>query len=84
MEESLFKNLDIEISTASLPNYIAVEGPIGVGKTTLAKRLATSVNYEILLEEAETNPYLERFYRYRRIHAPPVQLHLVIQRRQKL
>jgi|TARA_B110000503_G_scaffold29703_2_gene47787 deoxyguanosine kinase len=84
VEESLFKNLDIEISTASLPNYIAVEGPIGVGKTTLAKRLATSFNYETLLEEAETNPFLERFYRDRRTHALPVQLHFLFQRMQKL
>ena len=84
MEESLFKNLDIEISTASLPNYIAVEGPIGVGKTTLAKRLATSFNYETLLEEAEANPFLERFYRDRSTHALPVQLHFLFQRMQKL
>lgn len=84
MEESLFKNLDIEISTASLPNYIAVEGPIGVGKTTLAKRLATSFNYETLLEESETNPFLERFYRDRSTHALPVQLHFLFQRMQKL
>jgi len=84
VEESLFKNLDIEISTASLPNYIAVEGPIGVGKTTLAKRLATSFNYETLLEESETNPFLERFYRDRSTHALPVQLHFLFQRMQKL
>jgi len=84
VEESLFKNLDIEISDASLPSYIAVEGPIGVGKTTLAKRLAASFNYGTLLEEAETNPFLERFYRDRRTHALPVQLHFLFQRLQKL
>ena len=51
MDDSLFLNLNLERSTISIPSYIAVEGPIGVGKTTLAKRLAASFNYDILLEE---------------------------------
>ncbi len=42
--------------------HIAVEGPIGVGKTTLARRLATHLNASLLLEAPEANPYLERFY----------------------
>ena len=58
MDDSLFLNLNLERSTISIPSYIAVEGPIGVGKTTLAKRLAASFNYDILLEEPETNPLL--------------------------
>ena len=44
------------------PAFIAVEGPIGVGKTTLAKRLAETFNYQALLEKAEENPFLERFW----------------------
>jgi len=82
--DSLLVNLDLERSAISIPSYIAVEGPIGVGKTTLAKRLATTFNYDILLEEPETNPFLERFYRDRRTHALPVQLHFLFQRMQKL
>jgi len=42
--------------------HIAIEGPIGVGKTSLARRLAAQLGAELLLERAEENPYLERFY----------------------
>ena len=51
------------------PKYIVVEGPIGVGKTSLAKRLAQSFASELILEQAEDNPFLERFYRNRRTAA---------------
>jgi len=44
------------------PGYIVVEGPIGVGKTSLACRLAESFGTDLLLEGAEDNPFLERFY----------------------
>ena len=84
MDDSLLVNFNLERSAVSMPGYIAVEGPIGVGKTTLAKRLAATFNYDILLEEPETNPCLERFYRDRRTHALPVQLHFLFQRMQKL
>ena len=84
MNDNLLIKLDLERSKLSFPSYIAVEGPIGVGKTTLAKRLAKSFNYDVLLEEPETNPFLERFYRDRRTHALPVQLHFLFQRIQKL
>ena len=50
----------------SFPHYIAIEGPIGVGKTTLAKRLANTFGYELLEEQAEMNPFLERFYQNRK------------------
>ena len=55
------------------PRYIVVEGPIGVGKTSLAKRLAKSFASELILEQAEENPFLERFYRNRRQSALPGQ-----------
>ena len=60
MEESLFKNLDIEISTASLPNYIAVEGPIGVGKTTLAKIIDQGVISKQIGKESISRTVLQR------------------------
>ena len=62
------------------PRYIAVEGPIAVGKTTLAKRLATSLNYETFLEKPELNPFLERFYANRRAAALPTQLFFLFDR----
>jgi deoxyadenosine/deoxycytidine kinase len=80
----LLETLSIKDPNTKLPAYIAVEGPIGVGKTTLAKRLARTFNYDILLEEPETNPFLERFYRDKRSHALPVQLHFLFQRMRKL
>ena len=66
------------------PAYIAVEGPIGVGKTTLTRRLAETFNYEILLEDAQDNPFLERFYRNRREAALATQLFFLFQRAQKI
>lgn len=66
------------------PRYIAVEGPIGAGKTTLAKHLAASFGYETLLEEAEKNPFLERFYRDQQKTALPTQLFFLFQRAQQL
>lgn len=72
------------IDTDNLPRYIAVEGPIGVGKTTLAKRLALSFNYQIVLEQAEDNPFLERFYRNRRQAALATQLFFLFQRAQQM
>jgi deoxyadenosine/deoxycytidine kinase len=71
-------------SKHALPRYIAVEGPIGVGKTTLAKRLAQSFNYETLLERAEENPFLDRFYRDPKRHALSTQLFFLFQRAQQM
>lgn len=64
--------------------YIVVEGPIGVGKTSLARRLAESFGSELLLEDAENNPFLERFYQNRRLGALPVQLFFLLQRAQQM
>jgi len=69
---------------SSIPRYIAVEGPIGVGKTSLAKRLARSFNYEILLELGEENPFLERFYHDPRQMALATQLFFLFQRAQQI
>jgi deoxyadenosine/deoxycytidine kinase len=64
--------------------YVVVEGPIGVGKTSLAKRLAASLSSEVLLERAEENPFLERFYRHRRHAALPTQLFFLLQRARQI
>lgn len=67
-----------------MPRYIAVEGPIGVGKTTLARRLAESFRYPIMLEPAAENPFLDRFYREGRRHALPTQLFFLLYRAQQI
>ncbi|MEX0964354.1 MAG: deoxynucleoside kinase [Pseudohongiellaceae bacterium] len=66
------------------PRYIAVEGPIGVGKTTLTKRLADTFNYELLLEKSEENPFLDRFYQNPKQHALSTQLFFLFQRAQQI
>ena len=66
------------------PRYIAVEGPIGVGKTSLSKRLADSFNYELLLEKSEENPFLDRFYKEPKQYALSTQLFFLLQRAQQL
>ena len=66
------------------PRYLVVEGPIGVGKTSLAKRLAQSFASELILEQAEENPFLERFYRNRRHAALPTQLFFLLQRARQI
>jgi len=66
------------------PAYLVVEGPIGVGKTSLAQRLAAAYEAELLLERPEENPFLERFYTARRQHALPTQLYFLFQRARQL
>lgn len=64
--------------------FIAVEGPIGVGKSTLARRLAESLGGEPLSEAPEENPFLPRFYQAPRQSALPAQLFFLLQRAQQL
>lgn len=66
------------------PGYIVVEGPIGVGKTSLARRLAASFETDLLLECAEENPFLERFYQDPRSGALPAQLFFLFQRARQM
>jgi deoxyadenosine/deoxycytidine kinase len=61
-----------------------IEGPIGVGKTSLARRLCTSLSAQGVLEQAADNPFLERFYRNPRAGALPAQLYFLFQRAQQL
>lgn len=66
------------------PRFIVVEGPIGVGKTTLAHRLAKTFGSELLLEGAEENPFLERFYQSPRDAALPTQMFFLFQRARQM
>ena len=74
----------VSLRGRTVPGYIAVEGPIGVGKTTLARRIADTFDYDLLLEEAELNPFLERFYQNRQQTALATQLFFLFQRVQKI
>jgi deoxyadenosine/deoxycytidine kinase len=65
------------------PRFIVVEGPIGVGKTSLARRLAASLSAQLLLEQTGDNPFLERFYKAAG-GALPAQLYYLFQRAKQL
>ena len=74
----------INFNNRQPPGYIAVEGPIGVGKTSLAKRLAETFNYQTLLENVEDNPFLKGFYQNQKNAALATQLFFLFQRAQQL
>lgn len=64
--------------------YIVVEGPIGSGKTTLAKMLSEKFSAELLTEKAEANPFLPRFYQDAQRYALPTQLFFLFQRSRQI
>ena len=80
----IFAPTNLDLRGRTPPGYIAVEGPIGVGKTTLARRLAEAFNYQVLLEGAHENPFLDRFYQNRKEAALATQLFFLFQRSQKI
>ena len=64
----------------TVPDYIVVEGPIGVGKTTLSRRLAADLDAMLMLEQVDDNPFLPHFYSRREQMALPTQLHFLLDR----
>ncbi|PCH85006.1 MAG: deoxynucleoside kinase [Piscirickettsiaceae bacterium] len=67
-------------NSLQVPKFIVIEGPIGVGKSSLAERLAKSFGCDVVREKADENPFLEHFYRHPEQSALPVQLHFLTER----
>jgi deoxyguanosine kinase len=65
-------------------NFITIEGCIGAGKTTLAKKIAAEFNGKLILEQFENNPFLPGFYKDPERHAFPVELYFMAERFQHL
>lgn len=64
--------------------YVVVEGPIGAGKTSLSHKLAERMGADTLLENADDNPFLPRFYQEPKRYALPTQLHFLFERSRQL
>lgn len=64
--------------------HVAIEGVIGVGKTTLCRMLAPPLNARLVLEEAEENPFLPKFYEHRSAYAFQTQLWFLVSRYRQL
>ena len=69
---------------SGIKKYIVVEGPIGVGKTTLAQKIAASLGAGLALEQSADNPFLERFYKVPSQFALQTQLFFLFQRVRQL
>jgi deoxyadenosine/deoxycytidine kinase len=64
-------------------HYIVIEGPLGVGKTSLALKLAEKINAESLLEDAEENPFLRKFYQDPKKYSFQAQIFFLLRRYQR-
>ena len=76
--------MKLAIKETPLPKYIAIEGPIGVGKTTLANKIASNFNYDAFLERPSENPFLKNFYKNPSQSALSTQLFFLFQRMQQI
>ncbi len=72
--------MKLDIPRSNLPKLIAIEGPIGVGKSCLALRLAETLDFKTVLEASGSNPFLKRFYQNRRQTALQTQLFFLFER----
>ena len=76
--------MKLALNEIPIPKYIAIEGPIGVGKTTLANKIAETFNYDAFLEQPAENPFLKNFYRNPSQSALATQLFFLFQRMQQI
>ena len=76
----LVKNADVQSPLTSDPLYVVVEGPIGVGKTTLVHKLQEKMDAELVLEVVEENPFLSQFYANPKRYAFQTQLFFLMSR----
>ncbi|NOX51736.1 MAG: deoxynucleoside kinase [Gammaproteobacteria bacterium] len=81
---AISRKVSLAAELKPLPRYIAVEGPIGVGKTTLAQLLAEAFRYPLLVEPVTENPFLDRFYEEGNQHALPTQLFFLLHRARQI
>lgn len=70
--------------SADNSRYIVIEGPIGVGKTNLARKLAESLDADLVLEEVYANPFLERYYQDGQSAALPAQMFFLFARARQI
>ena len=85
MSEEINRPTSMPDNTSNISlGFIVIEGPIGVGKTTLANKLAQDFSSDLLLEGAEENPFLEKFYDNPGAAALPTQLFFLLQRARQL
>lgn len=84
MSSQFEQNQPVSELKQQVPGFIVIEGPIGVGKTTLANRLSVSFGSDLLLEGADENPFLEKFYGDPGAAALPTQLFFLLQRARQL
>jgi len=68
------------LETNKAPTFIAIEGAIGVGKSSLANKLARSLNGTLVKENVDDNPFLEQFYSLNKQSALPLELHFLLAR----
>lgn len=80
IETDILVQIEAAKKANRLPRHVAIEGPIGVGKTTLARKLAELFNYPLMLEPVEENPFLDRFYAEGANQALPTQLFFLLHR----
>ncbi len=80
----IVRKVSAAIEQDRIPRYIAVEGPIGVGKTTLTRHLAEAFRHPIMLEPVAENPFLDRFYAEGAAHALPTQLFFLLHRARQI
>jgi deoxyguanosine kinase len=82
--ETLSEHLIKPMEVKNTPKNIIIEGPIGVGKSSLSEKLAASLGSSLLLEKPTENPFLERFYKSPKRYSLPTQLFFLFQRVQQL